>query len=135
MVSYSRFVFASGFAFLVMAAIGLETLALTSIPWRRWFWAPTLLFGLFVFSSLHQLTVFPEPIATHLATAVMTGKPQFLASSMEDVRLIQNWFTDFARSSLLLSSLGLAGWWLLYRQKLRRRWAAPLITGHWSITM
>ena len=89
MVSHSRFVFVSGFALVVLAAVGFEAVCQQRIEWRPWFWAPLLLFGLFVFSSLKNLLLPSETIAERAAQAVNTHLLSFSDRRAGDLGLVQ----------------------------------------------
>ena len=123
MMSHNRFVFATGLATVVMAAIGLETLRKGVPRWQRWHWVPCALFGMVALWAALRCIIPPEPIATKLTAAIESGSSFPQIHSLEDVEAVKSWFACTYAMSFLLAILGVGGWLLVYARVLRGRWA------------
>ena len=122
MMSHNRFVFATGFAILVMAATGLEELITEKARWRKWYWLPLGIFVAVAYWAAIRLIMPPEPIATKISAALKIGKSIDWVKTPSDLAEVKAWFAGAYGMSLLLSVLGLSAWLLLYFGRLRGRW-------------
>jgi hypothetical protein len=110
MLSYNRFVFATAFAIVCLAAIGLETLAGNELCWHRWYYLPmavlAALAGWCVFRSF-----FPPPTIGHeLPDIIAAGRPVKWIHDMADVYRVQHWFRRMYLTGAVASFVGLLIW-------------------------
>jgi hypothetical protein len=126
MMSHNRLVFAAGFAFLVLAAIGLDILSRGPIPWRWWSWGPaTLLLGLGLWCG-YRTMVLPEPLYTHIEQSLrsLSGKQLGWINDFERLAWVQAWFERHYAAAAFWCGLGAVGWFLLWA---RRPWQSRLL--------
>jgi hypothetical protein len=126
MMSHNRLVFATAFAILALAAVGLEALWQGWVERRWWFWLSAALLAVLCAWCVYRANVLPEPIATQLESAVRQGKRLGWVSDLAGVRQVQAWFTRAYVVEAILCGLGVAGWLLLWFQK---KWRRCLVSG------
>ena len=118
-LSYNRFVFASSFAILALAAIGLEESAKGTFRWNNWYYIPMAILGGASAWCLFRSCVLPEAIGVTLAKAIASGYARQWVHDMEGVGRVQRWFSHMYLSSGLLCLLALGLWvYLRLRKKL-----------------
>ena len=123
MMSHNRLVFAASFAIIAMTAVGLDVLLRGEIRWR-WFWLPAgLLTGLLGW-CVYRAIFLPEPIATQLEEAINQGKQIGWIHNLDDVREVQDWFTQSYAVSAMLCGAGIIGWLLLW---VRPAWCIRMV--------
>lgn len=108
MLSYSRWVFATGLAWLVLAAIGMECLSDEKPLFRPWFFIPvalTVAFGIWCFATA---TTLPDAVRVDLPEKVRAGGYRGLTQA--HVSAIQLNFTVCYQIGAVLSLVTLAGW-------------------------
>jgi hypothetical protein len=123
MFSHNRFVFLAAFAFLALAAVGLEVFARGHIEWRRWFWFPIASVALLYAFCCYRALNLPEPIATQLEQAIQSGRQAGWVRNIESVRTVQDWFVRHYASGAVLCGIALAGWVVVW---LRKPWQPRL---------
>jgi hypothetical protein len=118
LLSHNRFVFASSFALLALAALGLEGLASRRLERRLWFGVPAavaLALGTWCASRAVEL---PEPIATQLRADVLLGTFAYGVEDLGRVAAIQEWFTRSAAIGAGSCFLAVAAWaWIWARPR------------------
>ena len=126
MMSHNRWVFATGFALLTMAAIGMETVAAPELRWRIWFWLPLLgLLGVAAWAAFR--ISFPPEVFERLAAGVREGESFLWVRTLADVAEVKEWFAASYAVSLVLSAVGIGAWSLLYSERLGGRWPQVLL--------
>ena len=127
MMSHNRFVFATSFAILSLAAVGLEVLSQGPVARRRWFVLPAaLLVGLGGWCGYRIL--FPaEPLATLLLSCVLKGIPVGWVRTIEDADQVQVWFAMAYMVAGLLCALGALCWLALWSGKSLQASALPAL--------
>lgn len=127
MMSHNRLVFASAFAFLALAAVGLDELG--KVQRRRWFWIPfAVLAGITLWCSIRTFLP-PEPIRTELEAAVHEGKPFFWVKTLVLVAEIKAWYFCHYLAGAFLALLGCVGWLNLLRRRRSQSWLMALTGG------
>jgi len=107
MLSYDRLVFASAFAILAMAAIGLDVLSKRPFAWRPAFWLPAaLLLALCLWCS-HQAVTLPGLLPDQIEAA--SGKARWIENA-GDVKLAQAWFALHYQASAIWCGMGVLLW-------------------------
>jgi hypothetical protein len=131
LMSYNRLVFATSFAILVLAAIGLEALFTGIVRWRRALWIPAAILCALCLWCFHRAEVLPEPLATQFAKAVAAGGSVGWMQNLQDVRLAQDWFSLHCQVSGLLCGAGLLVWGMLRLGRVRQ----PLLAAAMGILL
>ena len=127
MMSHNRFVFATSFAILASAAVGLDLLWQGRLQRRWWFWVPTVLLGgLCIWCSARALYL-PEPIRLRLPFAIGAGEKVKWVHDFAGVRQVQSWFTWTYAGQAMLCGLGLIGWVLLCLRNTWRPWLVQFL--------
>jgi hypothetical protein len=122
MLSFNRFVLATSFAILAMAAVGLDVLWRGDVQWRWWFLAPASLAAVLLVWCLYRAAVLPEPLATAWEPRLMGGAAIGWMHDLKDLWQAQDAFVRSYAAGIALSGLSLAGWFILwYRPALQRR--------------
>jgi len=84
LMSHNRLVFATSFAILALAAIGLEGLFTSRVRWRRALWIPAAVLGALCFWCFYRAEVLPEPLATQFEKSAAAGEPVW---GMQNLRM------------------------------------------------
>ncbi len=130
MMSHNRLVFATAFAILALAAIGLDVLGRGGVERRSWFVLPAaLLVGLCGW-CFYRAANLPEPIATKLGDFVQQGRSVIWIRTMAEVHQVQAWFIRGYTVGALLCGLGVVAWvllWLRARSGGWRPWVVPVV--------
>jgi hypothetical protein len=107
LMSHNRLVFATSFAVLALAAIGLESLLQDkpSLGYLGYVQA-ALLAGLLGW-CLYRTIIFPEPLATEYERLIKVGTPEVWASTVEAVHTAQAWFSRRYLHAAALCAAGL----------------------------
>ena len=124
LISHNRLVFATSFAILALAAIGLEALFTGMVRWRRELWIPTVVLCAFCFWCFYRAEVLPEPLATQFEKSVAEGESVGWLQNLQDVRLAQDWFSLHYQVSGLLCGAGFLIWGMLRLGRIRQPWLA-----------
>jgi hypothetical protein len=140
MLSHNRMVFASSFAILAMAALGLDSLGEPDDEPddrrdRRWPYLAAGLAGALALWLFYRVGHLPEPIATEIQKLFTEGKAARWIHDAAGVGRVQ---AHFARVYLLggLFSLAVCACWLLFgRLRTWRPWATVLLTGLMFVDM
>jgi Bacterial membrane protein YfhO len=123
MLSHNRWVFASSFAILTLAASGLEAVRAGNIQLRRWDWlVPALTSGLGAW-CLYRSSFLPEPIASQLEQSVRSGNETFWVEKLSDVRVLQSWFSRYYLEAAAGCFLAIGVWLAL---RFRQAWQPRL---------
>lgn len=128
MLSYNRFVFATSFAILFLATIGLELISKRELRWHPGYYVPIAILAGIATWCLFRSFVLPENIAVTLPRAVAEGHTMRWLDGMAGVHRIQEWFVRMYLSAAIVSTVAIAGWmYLALKQNLWR--GAPLLFG------
>ncbi len=122
MMSHNRFVFATSFAILAMAATGLDVLWQREISPRWWFWPPMILLALLGLWCLFWVVFLPEPIASQLGQQAAKGMLYRGMHDASDVLLIQQSFRRAHLIAAVWAAVGLAAWGMLYMRAKLTAW-------------
>jgi hypothetical protein len=115
MMSHNRLVFASSFAILTMAVLGLETLWNEEIRWSKALWFPALVLGGLCVWCLSRAFDLPESVTTELEQLIKQGGQIGWTHDLAGVQRIQIWFVDHYTVAAGLCAAGVIGWLALYR--------------------
>lgn len=121
MLSYNRFVFATGFAILAGGVLGLDVLWQQSQVKRRWFFLPLLFAGLFSMYCLSLSVRLPEPLSSELASELRQGRPRPGISSLKELPAAQAWFASTYKAGALTGGVVAFLWILLLSGKVSPR--------------
>ena len=127
MMSHNRFVFATSFAILSLAAIGLDVLQGGNLRPRRWFWLPMSLSALLLLWCLYRAAVLPEPLATQWQVEVMCGRQVGWVHDLAGLWEVQDTLIRSYGAAAALSAFALAGWLALRFRPVWQRWFLPLL--------
>jgi hypothetical protein len=116
LLSHNRFVFVAGFALLALAATGLDVLGQRR-PQRCWWWALPLML-------LLAVVVFCAVGLARPPQLPRTGVPP-----RTDWAEVQRWFRRIYIEGMALACLGIAGYFVLWRQRLWGPWVTGLVGG------
>ncbi len=122
MLSHNRFVFATAFSILALAAEGLDLLACGQWRPRWWFGMPAIMLAMLLLVAVFLAIVPPEPIRSQLAKVVSQGQSIGSIASLEAVREIQGNFLQTYLLTAGLCALGLAGWLFVWRNPRAPGW-------------
>jgi len=115
MLSYSRWVFASAMAILILSAIGMERLLTAAVDFRRWFLLPILVtLGLGLWCLVAAVSL-PEPLNSQI--------------KVENLDEIRRSFSSHYAFGALLSLIALGGWWATLANVRRAPWQAVALAG------
>lgn len=126
MMSHNRLVFATSFAILALAAIGLEVLVRREVRWRWWCWLPLVVLVGLVGWRGYRAVELPEPIKSELGTGIAQGKQTKWVHDAAGVREVQQWYARSAAVVATLAGAGVAGWLMLWRRK-SPPWLVPAL--------
>lgn len=110
LMSHNRLVFATGFAVVVLTAIGCDALGRRVVTWRPWCWAPLAVVGLLLVWTVYRANVLPEPVATQVSRALAEGKPYPRFGDAKSIEGLQAWFRSYYWQSAFLCGLAALGW-------------------------
>ncbi len=127
MLSWNRLVFATAFAILALAAIGLDALGRRFVHRRKYFLLPAGLLAVTMFWCFYHTLFLPEPIATSLAAMVSQHQSFRWIHDVDGVQRVQAWFSTYYAVSAALCGIGIMGWWLVWLRPLRAKWAVAAL--------
>ncbi len=127
LMSHNRFVFATSFAILALAAIGLEVVSRGTIPWRRWCYIPiVILVGLAAWCIFRAFSL-PQPIAVTIPQAISQGHSVGWIEDAEGIRRVQRWFVQMYLSGAICCIAALIFWTWIGLKRTFPRWVMPLL--------
>jgi hypothetical protein len=132
LLSYNRFVFASSFAILGLATIGLQEVSTPGWRWHTGYYLPIVILGGTALWCLFRTFVPPEMIGVTLPRAIRDGYATQWIHDAEGVRQVQTWFVRMYVTGAILSLIGLSVW-LFLRMKKTLPSNAPLLLGALAI--
>jgi hypothetical protein len=113
MMSHNRLVFAASFAFLALAAAGLEVLWSGELCWQKWFRYPVIITAALGLWCLFRLVLPPNEITYELPRRLFeNGKDSWLRK-MSDVPTVHATFRTTYLAGLVSACVALGGWWLI----------------------
>jgi len=121
MMSHNRLVFATAFAFVALAGVGLEVLSKGEFRWRRWHWLLVLPTAFLSSLCIHRAIVLPEPVATEWGLAISRGEKIKWVETVGQVHQVQAWFRSHLLIAGAICAMGAILWCLLGLRK-------PLLT-------
>jgi len=110
LMSFNRFVFATSFAIVSLAAIGLDELSQTDHRWHRSYYIPIGILALTAGYCVFHIFVPPQAIGETLPQAIASGSPQQWVTDMAGVHRVQLWFTRMYLSGAIVCLVALAIW-------------------------
>lgn len=126
-MSHNRLVFASCFAFVALAAVGLEVLSKATLRWERWHWLLVLPLALLTGLCIHRALVLPEPLATQFGLRISQGEKIQWVQNMSQLHQVQVWFRDHLLIAGAICATGAIFWCLLgFRKPFLTRWLFPV---------
>ncbi len=123
--SFNRFVFATCFAIVSLAAIGFEELSQSNWRWHNLYYIPILLLAVTAIYCGFRTFVLPSMLSEALPQAIADGSPQQWVRDSGDVRIVQAWFTRMYLTNALICLIGLAAW--IYLRVTKKRSAQSLL--------
>jgi hypothetical protein len=143
MMSHNRLVFATCFAFVALAGVGLEMLSKGTLRWQRWHWLLVLPLALLSWLCIHRALVLPEPVATEwglkisqgekIQTIMGTANPGIVVTktewvqNMSQLHQVQAWFRHHLLIAGAICATGAIFWCLLgFRKPLLTRLLFPV---------
>jgi len=127
MMSHNRLVFASSFALLAMAAVGLDALGQGEAHWQKWFWAAVAILAMLMAWCVFRSVDLPVTITSKMENYIAQGKHLVGIYGPGDIQRVQAWFTWMYFKGAMLCGLTLIGWLLLrIRPELGRLAVVPL---------
>ena len=127
MMSHNRFVFATAFAILALAAVGLDALWCGRVQWRWWFWLPAAVSAGLCGWCIERALTLPQAVGRGITAQVIQGHNVEWVHDLQGVRLVQEWYVRAYATEALLCALALAAWLLLWFRKTRRPWLLALL--------
>jgi len=127
LMSHNRLVFASSFALLALAAIGLESILADHRCRRAWWWLQLGLLAGLLGWCLYRSNVYPEPLATVFERRVRLGRPEAWVPTLEAVAVAKAWFAHRYQKAAVICAVGIAMWLVLKLRPTARRLAVPVI--------
>lgn len=128
LMSHNRLVFATGFALLVLAAIGLDALLRERPRWQPWMWLPAGTLAILSAWCLYGSIALPEPIATQLDTVIQRAQAAGLPQDFGSVQHIQRTFARQSFANAVLCAFGVGFWLWLWRRTTWPRLVLPVMT-------
>lgn len=128
MMSHNRFVFASSFAILALAVIGLHVLWRGGISRRWWYIFPAAVAVVLFGWCLYRMGNLPEPIATQLEQAASQGQQIRGLPDLDAVPAIQQTFSRNYGCSALLCLATLSTWLVLMFTRTYSIWLPVLVS-------
>src|SRR5437763_39720 len=127
MMSHNRLVFATCFAFVALAGVGLEMLSKGTLRWQRWHWLLVLPLALLSGLCIHRALVLPEPVATEWGLKVSQGEKIRWVENMSQLHQVQAWFRHHLLIAGAICATGAIFWCLLgFRKPLLTRLLFPV---------
>ena len=127
MMSHNRLVFATCFAFVALAGVGLEMLSKGTLRWQRWHWLLVLPLALLSGLCIHRALVLPEPVATEWGLSISRGEKIRWVENMSQLHQVQAWFRDHLLIAGAICATGAIFWCLLgFRKPLLTRLLFPV---------
>jgi len=127
LMSHNRLVFASSFAILALAAIGLESMLTDERRRRFWWWLHVSLLLGFLGWCVYRSLVLPEPLATVLERRIQRGRPDIWVPTLEALREAKAWFTLRYQKAAILCVAGIAIWLVWRFRPSARRFVLPWV--------
>jgi hypothetical protein len=127
MLSYNRWTFATAYALLTLAAIGLEQLLSGPITFRRWFWIPILIVAGFGACCVGLVCLPPEPLYSQVEQQIRIGRGGRM--SLADLHVVRGTFAICYGTGAFLSLATLLGWWATPAPGDRGWWCRIAIVG------
>ena len=126
MMSHNRLVFATAFAILALAVVGLDVVSRGQTRWHHGFWVPVgLLLLLFIWSTLNVWRV-PLRIDAIIETLMNEARQAGGIYEPPDLRPIHAWFFRALIKVDILCALALLGWIVLRIKRCRPTWLFSL---------
>ena len=127
MMSHNRLVFATCFAFVALAGVGLEVLSKGMLRWQRWHWLLVLPLALLSGLCIRRALVLPEPVATEWGLRISRGEKLQWVQDMSQLHQVQAWFRDHLLIAAAICATGAIFWCLLgFRKPLLTRLLFPV---------
>ena len=127
MMSHNRLVFATCFAFVALAGVGLEMLSKGTLRWQRWHWLLVLPLALLSGLCMHRALVLPEPVATEWGLKISRGEKIQWVQNMSQLHQVQAWFRHHLLIAGAICATGAIFWCLLgFRKPLLTRLLFPV---------
>lgn len=126
MMSHDRLVFATAFAILALAAVGLDALWCGRVQWRWWFWLPTAVSAGLCGWCIERALSLPQAIGRGIAAQVVQGHNVEWVHDLQGVQQVQEWYVKAYATGAGLCALTLAAWLFLWVRKTPRPWLLAL---------
>ena len=126
MMSHDRLVFATAFAILALAAVGLDALWCGRVQWRWWFWLPTAVSAGLCAWCFERALSLPQAIGRGIAAQVLQGHHVEWVHDMQGVQQVQEWYVRAYATEAVMCALSLAAWLFLWVRKTPRPWLVVL---------
>ena len=126
MMSHNRFVFATSFAILCLAAVGLEVLWQRTYTRQHWFWIPAGIMGAIALWCMYRAGA-PPAVVGQLRALVTSGQAFDSIRDLAGVREIETWFNRHFNMAALFSAAGAAVWLVLLLRRSVPRWVCAAL--------
>jgi len=127
MMSFNRLVFATSFAILALAAVGMDVLWRGLRPDGRWSFLPVGVLAVLMVWCCYRTAVLPEPVRSQLAEFLKSGQAFRNIKDQAGLDAVQNTFFRTYYVATVLSALGIAAWLLVIFRNRLSRWAGPAL--------
>jgi hypothetical protein len=129
LMSHNRFVFATSFAILALAVVGLEVLSQGTPGWRHWFALPLVLLLALAGWCGYRAVRPPEALEGRLEAALREAPDDPTRLDPEGARQVRQTFTRRYIEGAALCALAVLGWAWLASGVRPHRWPGMLLGG------
>lgn len=134
-LSFNRFVFVTGWAIVVLGAIGLDAL-LRHRPRPSWrFAVPAVALAALTAAFAAGAWSPPEPIGSQLEAAVRGGADVPGVATLADAAAVRGWFQRAYAAAALASGLATLGWTALATETVASSLLAVLVACGWLLEL
>lgn len=135
LLSFNRFVFVTGWAIVLLAAIGLDVL-ISHGPRPSWrFAVPAVALAALTATFAAGAWSPPEPIGSQLEAAVRGGADVPGVATLADAAAVRGWFQRAYAAAALASGLATLGWTALATGTVAPRLLAISAAGGWLLEL
>ena len=131
MLSHNRFVFATSFAILSMAAVGLDVLWQGEVRWRFLFWAPVAMLVILLLWCGYSSVVLPDTLTSELTKLERAVHEGYRVPGFGDVDAgvarVRDTYVRYYSAATALCILALGGWAIVGLHAKRRSWFLPAL--------